>query len=181
MRNLKKTLTTMLAVIMLVSISAPAFAADTTSQSTPVEVTAAAATFNVTVPTTLPISVSATGVVTTASDAKIVNNSWGAIKVSGLAITGQNGWSIANFDTTNMSTAKVNAKLIAMSINGDKTTGVDAISFNAVNFPKLDGMNDTATDELAITYTAKVPAQSTAIASTAIAQVVFTIEWDAVV
>ena len=44
----------------------------------------------------------------------------------------------------------------------------------------MDGANATNTDELAITYDAKVPAQATELNGAVVANVVFTIGWDTV-
>ncbi|MDD3778453.1 MAG: hypothetical protein PHX26_00165 [Proteiniphilum sp.] len=137
-----------------------------------------AAAFSVTVPTSLPIHVAADGTVTTATSAAIVNNSHGAVKVTGLSVSGIGDWTIVGFDSANMPAEKVNAHKIAMSINGDKTTADDTITFTAANFPKLDGVNATASDELPVTYHAKVPAQSGALDAVAVVDVTFTIGWD---
>ena len=71
---------------LMASLAVPTFAADIStsggSQEVPAVLDAEAATFSVTVPTSLPISVSATGEVTTADDVKIVNNSHGAVDYS---------------------------------------------------------------------------------------------------
>lgn len=179
-KRVKSTLAMVLAVCAIVTSAVPAFAATSDpTQVTPVEVTTEAAIFDVVVPTALPVNVDNQGVVTVADDVKIINNSWGAIKIDGLAIVGQNDWVICDYDSADMAAERVNTKKIAMSINNDKTTGADAVSFNAENFPSLDGENDTESDELAIIYDAKVPAHSTAIEAAQVAQVTFTIAWDA--
>ena len=183
MNQIKKSMAMLMAAATIMGAAAPAALAATSdsSQTTPVQLTSEAAVFDVTVPTALPVSITAAGVVTTATDCKIINNSWGAIKVAGLAITGQNSWATTDYDTANMAAEKVNTKKVAMTINGDKTTGTNKISFTQTNFPKLDGVNATASDELAINYAAKVPAQAAALTGANIANVVFTIAWDTVI
>lgn len=180
MNKFKKSMTMLMAAATIMGSAAPAAFAATSdaAQTVPVQLTSEAAVFDVTVPTALPISINAAGVVTTATDCKITNNSWGAIKVAGLAIAGQNSWATSDYDSANMAAEKVNTKKVAMTINGDKTTGADKISFTPANFPKLDGVNATASDELAINYAAKVPAQSAALSGANVANVVFTIAWD---
>ena len=179
----KRILTGALSLAMICAISASAFAGvdinvSGGSQSVPVELTVSAATFSVTVPTALPIDVAANGVVTTADDAKIINNSHGAVRVTNMAIEGVDAWEIVNWDSANMSAEKVGSTKVAMTINGDKTTGDDAISFTTSNFPKMDGVNDGDTDELAIVYDAKVPAQASSLSDLRVANVIFTIGWD---
>ena len=51
----------------------------------------AATAMSVTVPTVLPIAVGTDGSVATASDAKITNNSYGAVKVSSVTIQAAEG------------------------------------------------------------------------------------------
>ena len=51
----------------------------------------AATKMSVTVPTVLPIAVGTDGTVSTATDAKIVNNSFGAVKVNSVSIEAAQG------------------------------------------------------------------------------------------
>ena len=168
------------------ALTVPAFATNDVAAAggtgtVPVELTAEAATFSVTVPTSLAISVDASGVVTTPTVAKIVNNSHGAVKVTGVSVAAQNGWATVDFVGADMTKEKVGAKKIALEVNNEKTTGANTISFSAENWTKLDGKNETTSDELAIIYKAKVPAQASPLEGTTVANVVFTIGWDAVV
>ena len=179
---MKKILSGVLATVLVASLTVPTFATQLNSAgdaTIPVELTVTAATFSVTVPTALPITVDATGAVTTATDAKIVNNSHGAVKVTNMTISGVDDWVIVDYDSANMSAEKANSHKVAMVINGDKTTADDTISFTESNFPKLDGTNAGDTDELVINYNAKLPAQTAAINGSAIANIVFTVGWDA--
>ena len=177
-----KILSMVLAVVMMTAIAVPVFAASITtdggSQTVPVELTVTTATFSVTVPTALPVTVDGDGVVTTADNAYIENNSHGAVKVTGMTIAGVGDWVICDYDTTDMTKEKAGAKKIAMMINGDKTTADDTITFTPSNFPKMDGKNDGDSDKLKITYSAKLPAQINAISQETIANVVFVVGWD---
>ncbi len=172
-----------LAVVMALSLCSVAFAADneiTTSGGTatvPVSLTAEAATFSATVPTSLPVSVAADGTVTVATDAKIVNHSHGMIAVQGLTVSGTNSWNTVAYDSADAGAMPVNTKSVALVINGEKTTGANTISFTASNWAALDAACATTDDELPITYSAIVPAQSTAMSGSAIANVVFTLGW----
>lgn len=176
--TIKKIRALTLAVVMCFSLGVTAFAADSTTGTSAVDITADGAVFTVTVPTTLPVYMDAAGAITYASDVKIVNGSSGAIKVSGLAITGKNSWVTVDYDTANMAAEKVGSTKIAFEINGEKTTGADTVSFVQDNWAKIDGVNEGATDEMAITYSAKLPAQKTALTAVNIADIVFTVIWD---
>lgn len=167
-----------LVVAMAIPVCAASISTDGGSQSVPVELTVTTATFSVTVPTALPITVNGDGSVTTADNVYIENNSHGAVKVTGMTIEGVGDWVVCNFDTTDMTKEKAGAKKIAMSINGDKTTADDTITFTPSNFPKMDGKNDTDSDKLKITYQAKLPAQVVELDKEVIANVVFVVGWD---
>lgn len=183
MKNVK-LLSGMLAMALACGLAVPAFAADVSTAggtgNVPVELTVETPTFSVTVPTSLPVSLKADGSVVTSNSVKIVNNSYGAVKVTNMTIAGADGWATVDYDTANMSAEKVDSKKIAMKINNDKTTGANAISFTSSNFPKMDGVNASTSDELSITYDAKIPAQSAQLTvAKTICNVIFTVGWDA--
>lgn len=166
---------------LLLSFSTTALASEMTSVGTgqvPVTVTAEPAAFSVTVPSTLAVNVSATGEVTTASTVKIINHSHGAVKVTNVGVTGTEGWVTVDYDTAQMHKEKVGSKKVALTLNGSKTTGADTFKFESANFPKLDGANATDSDELVVSYSAKVPAQATSLSGQSVVNVVFTIGWD---
>ena len=100
MKNFKKTISLILAICMLASLAISASAANTVdasggtgTSSVTLSSTAdgsiggdpAATKMSVTVPTVLPIAVGTDGTVSTATDAKIVNNSFGAVKVNSVS------------------------------------------------------------------------------------------------
>ena len=170
--HFKKALSLIMALSMLFSLSPFAYA----DYSSPVQLTAEAAIFNVEVPTGLPVSVSDHGVITTATNAAITNKSSGPIYIAGLSVTGNDGWVTTDYDTTVMSAQKVDTHKVAMTINGSKTTGPDTVNFAATGFGNIDGAGGTC----AISYDAKLPAQSTAIANADIMNVMFTIAWNEV-
>ena len=95
-----------------------------------------------------------------------------------MTIEGVGDWVICNYDSTDMTKEKAGAKKIAMSINGDKTTADDTITFTPSNFPKMDGQNPSDSDKLKIDYSAKLPAQITEVSGETIANVVFVVGWD---
>lgn len=188
---MKKIMTLVLALSMVASMAATGYAtsdividAAGTGKDVPVELTADAATFSVTIPTKLPISVSSTGVITTSDNVVIRNNSHGTVKVSNMTIAALEGWEVVSFDT-NMKAEKVGTKKIALNINGDTTTGANAITFTQSNFPSINGDDGTAAtegvdaNELLLTYDAKIPAQIEALSNVGAAEVTFTVTWDA--
>lgn len=178
---MRKFVSLVLALSCITALAVPAFAADINTAggtgSADVPLTVEAPTFSVTVPMQLPITVDADGAVTTATDAAIVNKSHGMVQVSNVTVTGANSWALVDFET-NMGAVAVNSKKIALKLNGD-VTGIDgAFGFTAANWPTIAAKNDAdTTDEMAIVYDAKVPAQSTAVDGTTVANVVFTVGW----
>ena len=94
----------------------------------------AATAMSVTVPTVLPIAVGTDGTVTTATDAKIINNSFGSVKVNSVTIEAARNWSLTAFgDKSTLAHEKVDANKIgfALAIGGGAqkaTTSKDAAS-----------------------------------------------------
>ena len=73
--------------------------------------------FSVTVPAGLPLAVTEDGVVTSSTDAAIANNSTCDVKVTGISLRTENGWTLVPFEY-NMAAAKVDSKLIGFAIGG---------------------------------------------------------------
>ncbi len=73
--------------------------------------------FSVTVPAGLPLAVTEDGVVTSSTDAAIANNSTCDVRVTGISLRTENGWTLVPF-TYNMAAAKVDSKLIGFAIGG---------------------------------------------------------------
>lgn len=132
--------------------------------------------FDVTVPTGLPIYVDSEGVVTTADDVYIINSGAGSITISGVEISGKNGWTTVDV-SKDFSVTPVDTKEFSMTINGETTTGADSITFNSMNWPMIAAANDSDTDKFHLVYDATVAPQSTAV-TTEIADVVFTVGWN---
>lgn len=76
--------------------------------------------FSVTVPAYLPIAVSESGLVTTATNAQIINNSAGTVMVTDIWVAGENGWSVVPYKT-NMASEKVDSKQIGLMLNNAAT------------------------------------------------------------
>ena len=146
----------------------------------------AATAMSVTVPTVLPIAVGTDGSVATASDAKITNNSYGAVKVSSVSIQAAEGWHLADFET-NMADEKVDSNLIgfALTIGGGAQLATDESSTEtqtlldaAAEGCYMTGAGNTSGNTVAIAYDAVVSPVSSAVTNTGVASVVFTVEWD---
>ena len=127
--------------------------------------------FSVTVPVSLPLIVDENGAVHSAS-AEIVNNSTGAVKVSGLTLTAKNGWQLVPF-ATDMAHTKVDAKQIGFQINGAQTgkTG----SEETFSFSSPWAIPEAGT--LPIDYSAVVSAVSQPVTGQDVLAVVFVLEW----
>ena len=112
MKNFKKIVSLVLAVCLMASLAIGASAANTVdasggtgTSSVTLSSTAdgsiggdpAATKMSVTVPTVLPVAVGVDGTVSTASNAKITNNSFGAVKVNSVSIEAAQGWNLTAF------------------------------------------------------------------------------------
>ena len=148
----------------------------TGAASVPVTVTREAATFSVTVPTTLPISVDADGNVTTATDAAIINSSGAPVAVTKVELASLSDWTLAAYsrDILNL---PVDTKQFGLQMNiGNKTVatssrGTSDVLSDSLNARIAKGQN------CAVTYNALFPAQTAAVSDTQIANVVFTVGW----
>ena len=205
MKNTKKIISLVLAICMMASLAIGASAANTVdtsggtgTSSVTLSSTAdgslggdpAATKMSVTVPTVLPIAVGTDGSVATASDAKIVNNSFGAVKVNSVSIEAAQGWNLTAFgDKATLAKEKVDSNKFGFSIslgngaaqvtdnkNASKQTLLDA----AVEGCFMSGVGDTSANSIGIAYDAIVSPVSEAVTNTAIASVLFIIAWDAV-
>ena len=205
MKNTKKIISLVLAICMMASLAIGASAANTVdtsggtgTSSVTLSSTAdgslggapAATKMSVTVPTVLTIAVGTDGSVATASDAKIVNNSFGAVKVNSVSIEAAQGWNLTAFgDKATLAKEKVDSNKFGFSIslgngaaqvtdnkNASKQTLLDA----AVEGCFMSGVGDTSANSIGIAYDAIVTPVSEAVTNTAIASVLFIIAWDAV-
>lgn len=150
------------------------------------EGTPAATAMSVTVPTVLPIAVGTDGSVATASDAKITNNSYGAVKVSSVTIQAAEGWHLADFGT-NMADEKVDSNLIGFALTigggtqlatGESSTEAQTLLDTAIEGCYMTGAGNQEGNAVAIAYDAVVSPVSSAVTNTGVASVVFTVEWD---
>ena len=210
MKNTKKIISLVLAICMLASLAISASAMElpsgntvgesggTGTSSVTLSSTAdgsiggdpAATKMSVTVPTVLPIAVGTDGTVSTASDAKIINNSYGAVKVANVSIEAAQGWNLTAFgDKATLAKEKVDSNKFGFQIalgNGEKkltdnkNASKQTLLDTAVEGCYMSGVGDTSANTVAIAYDAIVTPVSEAVTNTAIASVLFIIAWDAV-
>jgi len=199
---MKKFITLALAICMALSASVFASAAEVNSDggsgSTPVYLSStadgtmegdpAATAMSVTVPTALPMAMSQTGDVTTADNCRIVNNSYGAVRVKSVTITAENGWKLTAFgDKATLASEKVDSNKLgfALSIGGGKqvvTDNSNASTQALISAPAagcyMSGVGNASGNTVAVDYDAIVTPLSNAVTNANIANVVFVIEWD---
>ena len=210
MKNTKKIVSLVLAICMLASLAISASASElpadnmvgesggTGTSSVTLSSTAdgsigadpAATKMSVTVPTVLPVAVGTDGTVSTATDAKIINNSYGAVKVANVSIEAAQGWNLTAFgDKATLAHEKVNSNKFGFQIslgNGekkltdDKNASKQTLLDTAVEGCYMSGVGDTSANTVAIAYDAIVTPVSEAVTNTAIASILFIIAWDAV-
>ena len=205
MKNFKKIVSLVLTVCLMASLAIGASAANTVdasggtgTSSVTLSWTAdgsiggdpAATKMSVTVPTVLPVAVGVDGTVSTASDAKITNNSFGAVKVNSVSIEAAQGWNLTAFgDKATLAKEKVDSNKFGFSIslgkgaaqvtdnkNASKQTLLEA----AVEGCYMSGVGDTSANSIGITYDAIVTPVSEAVVNASVASVLFVIAWDAV-
>lgn len=170
-------------------MAVPAYAASVDAPGTgetPVTITAAATTFNVTVPTDIALAIKADGTVTVPTNVKIINNSAGAVKVT--AVTGKDGkWTLTNYnggDRAELAKEKVDAKKLGLSLtaggNAVTSTGSNALTTVDSTMWRMEGKGTGDGNELPITVGAIATAVSTEVTEAdTVATVTFTLAWDA--
>lgn len=173
MRN--RVLSYLLCFCMLASMSTTVFATDDYTATTTANVTVASMVFDITVPTELPVTVDAYGVVATA-DAEscvITNNSGGMVYVSNIAVSKEGEWEIVDYDTE-FKEKSVDLTQFGMTLNGDEVS-TDGSVIKGENWETLSANGGT----LNIDYGVNISSQSSAISDT-IATVEFTFDWESV-
>ena len=189
--KLKRTASLLMSSTLIASaLGMSAFAANDVSApgagTTPVTVTAEASTFNVTVPTAIPLAVKADGTVTVPENVEIINNSSGPVKVTSVAMN-NSAWSMTDYnggDRAKLAAAKVGSKKLGLSLTAKNEAEASNKDGNQTFSPTkwlMQGKDGgTANAKLPITVGAIATANDTAIsvAETA-ANVIFTLAWDA--
>lgn len=161
----KRILTLLLALTLVCAFATTAFAASDTTATVPVTLTVANEyrAVNVTIPASLPVEV-INGVVVTADNAKIINNSkTGAVQVTGISVT-DGAYKVGNYDSFS------GAKTIALKINGCTTKTAGKLAISEAAFPAI-GAGGTQ----ALTYFAKVSSDAPNASDVEAAHVIITI------
>lgn len=144
---------------------------------------------NVTVPTSLPMAMSDDGTVVTATDCRITNNSYGAVRVRSVSISAASGWNLTAFgDKASLAGEKVDSNKLgfAMSIGGGAqvATSTDEATQSLITAPiegcYMTGAGDSSRNSVGVDYEAIVTPLSSAVTAATVASVVFVIEWDTV-
>ena len=205
-KTLRKPVTMLLALCMVFSLAVGACADDITasggSATSPVNLTTTndgigggeggggtvtPTRMSVTVPTALPMAMSDDGTVVTATDCKITNNSYGAVRVASVSISAAEGWNLTAFgDKASLAGEKVDSNKLgfAMSIGGGAqvATASDEATQSLITVPiegcYMTGVGDSTRNSVAIDYYAIVTPLSSAVEGANVANVVFVIEWD---
>ena len=126
--------------------------------------------FSVTVPASLTVTVSEHGVVYTATGAGIVNNSSSAVRVSGVTLRAENGWTIVPY-ATNMAAQKVDSKKIGFALDRMQTAATGKSELLTAS-----SMTISAGATLPLSYDAVVSASSAAI-NEQVLTIVFVVGW----
>lgn len=142
----------------------------TSNARTDVSVTTSSLVFSLSVPLNLPINVDSYGNVEVSTECELVNNSGGAVVVSNVEVTAENGWEIVDFDT-DFSSKKVGLQEFGMILNDDEVDTNGSVSLGN-DWTVLAANGGT----LPIEYEVNVASQATAI-ELDIATLEFTIEW----
>lgn len=154
-------LTSLLIVGSSISVSA-------NTLTTPTIVNMEATILDVEVPLSMPINVDREGIVTTANNVTISNNSYGPIELSSISITPKNSWTLSDFD-----------KDYSDSVLGLKEFGmeIDNESVDSSGLLNLSNKFINGGETINIGYNASVSPQKESIVDSNIADVVFTVGW----
>lgn len=129
--------------------------------------------FSVTVPASLSLTVSEHGTVYAADNAAIVNNSTGAVAVTGVTVNTANGWTLVPY-RSNMAAAKVDTKLIGFSLNNAQS----AVAGTSENLLLPGAWQIAKGASLPLSYGAVVSAMSQPV-SEQVLTVIFVLDWAA--
>lgn len=205
----KKALSMATGAVLAMAMTASAFAAGgnavaldqgKSENKIPVPLTAAATTFDVTVPTNFPGTLDpTTGKVTAADNAIITNNSYGSVKVSQIDVENADDWHLAAF-ATDMSKVQVDSNKIGLQVtpvggkqgNGTTGTPLPTTDASATKQTLLAEGGATAgewiingkdaadkSNQLTLKYDMNASAVSAAITNKTVANIIVTVAWNA--
>lgn len=201
--SIKKLIAIVSAAAVLFCVAIPSFATDITSDggnaTTPVNLSStvdgtlggdpSATALSVTVPTALPLAMSVEGDIATADNVKITNNSYGAVKVMTVSISGENGWNLVSFgNKSTLAGEKVNSNKLGFSIsigNGEwrSTNGTDNTQIlinDSIDGCYMTGIGDAENNSVSVEYDAIATAVSEAVTAETVANTVFVVGFDTV-
>lgn len=201
-KNMNKIVSLVLALSLCMCMGVTAFAAEIDTSggagSTPVSLSStddgtlggdpSATALRVTVPTALPMAMNQDGDVTTATDCKILNNSFGAVRVASVTITAADDWSLTAFgDKSILAGEKVDSNQIgfAISIGGgdmmatnNSNEDTQALISAPIAGCFMTGVGNQNGNSVTVNYDAIVTPLSNAVTNATVANVVFIVEWD---
>lgn len=170
---MKKFLSFVIALALAVSTIPAAFASEIDAEgaggSVPVVLTQEATSFSVTVPTALPVYVSADHEISVATDAKIINNNFGSVRVKSLTVEDLNGWKLMSFNS-NFSKSKVDSYEYGLQFMGSNVNTDGSCS--VANFSVINGNSSLHLD-----YDANISMLSNPVELN-IAKVIFVVGWN---
>ena len=188
MKNMKKLVSLLLAVCLMASLAIGASAAEPTT----VDVSGGTGTSSVSLSSTsdgtldgdpaatkmnvVPIAVGTDGTVTTATDIRITNNSFGAVKVDNVKVEAGTGWKLTAFGSKDsLAKVKVDSNMIGFKLalggGAEQLTNAE----NAASQTLIDG----AIEGCYMSGNGVSPV-SEAVVNASVASVLFVICWDAV-
>lgn len=143
---------------------------------------------SVSIPTALPMAMADNGAVVTATDCKIINWSYGAIRVANVSITAVNGWRLTAYgDRSILASEKVDSNKLgfALSVGGGQpvqTDGSNATTQHLITSPMagcyLTGAGNLRGSVATIDYAAIITPLSRPLRNVTVANVVIVVEWD---
>ena len=170
---MKKFLSLVIALALAVSTIPSAFASEVDAEgsggSVPVVLTQEATSFSVTIPTALPVYVSADHEISVATDAKIINNNFGSVQVKSLTVEDLNGWTLMSFNS-DFSKSKVDSYEYGLQFMGSNVNTDGSCS--VANFSVINGNSSLHLD-----YDANISMLSNPVELN-IAKVIFVVGWN---
>ena len=142
---------------------------------------------SVVVPTALPMAMSDDGTVVTATDCKIINYSYGSVRVKTVTISAASDWNLTAFGPkSSLASEKVDSNKLgfALSIGGGQQvqTATNDATQQLISAPidgcYMTGVGDLNNNSVSVEYAAIVTPLSNTVSNTTVANVVFVIEWN---
>lgn len=169
--KLKNIIKATVATVMAFTMSVTALAVnDSTSITLTVNAADTPAVVQVKVPSTIPLTMNEQGAVQTTGGLKIENlSSEVPVKVTAITVTGNNGWSIADYNT-NITGEANDTKKLGLWLNGATTSNGGSV--NVVS----DNWQIQPSSSIGLTVNAKIPKQTKSTSATNIANINWTFE-----